>query len=47
MLNKLRQLGREYLIDLEDAVVAVRGADGKVQLKQSVNMVSMGAAGPA
>ena len=43
-LTKLRQLQKEYLVDLEDAVVAVRGADGKVQLKQSVNLVGLGAA---
>ncbi len=44
-LTELRQLQKEYLIDLEDAVVAVRTADGKVQLKQSVNMMAAGAAG--
>jgi uncharacterized membrane protein len=44
VLNELRALQREYLIDLEDAVVAVRRPDGKVQLKQSVNLVSMSAA---
>jgi uncharacterized membrane protein len=43
-LNELRTLQREYLIDLEDAVVAVRRPDGKVQLKQSVNLVGMSAA---
>jgi uncharacterized membrane protein len=43
-LMHLRQLQREYLVDLEDAVVAIRTPDGKVQLKQSVNMVGMGAA---
>jgi uncharacterized membrane protein len=44
VLNKLTQLQREYLIDLADAVVAVRQPDGKVQLKQSVNMIGAGAA---
>jgi uncharacterized membrane protein len=44
VLNELRTLQRSYLIDLEDAVVAVRRADGKVQLKQSVNLVGMSAA---
>jgi uncharacterized membrane protein len=44
VLNELRELQREYLIDLEDAVVAVRRPDGKVQLKQSVNLVGMSAA---
>src|SRR3981081_3830930 len=42
--SELRELQREYLIDLEDAVVAVRRSDGKVQLKQSVNLVGMSAA---
>jgi uncharacterized membrane protein len=44
VLNELRTLQREYLIDLEDAVVAVRRPDGKIQLKQSVNLVGMSAA---
>jgi uncharacterized membrane protein len=44
VLNELRALQRGYLIDLEDAVIAVRRPDGKVQLKQSVNLVSMSAA---
>lgn len=44
VLAKLVQLRQEYLIDLEDAVVAIRGADGKVQLKQSMNLVAAGAA---
>jgi uncharacterized membrane protein len=44
VLNELRTLQRSYLIDLEDAVVAVRRADGKVQLKQSVHLVGMSAA---
>ncbi len=33
-----------YLIDLEDAVVAIRGPDGKLRLKQSVDLVGVGAA---
>jgi uncharacterized membrane protein len=32
------------LIDLEDAVVAVRQPDGNVQLKQSINLIGVGAA---
>ena len=44
VLHELRTLQREYLIDLEDAVVAVRRPDGKVQLKQSVNLVGTTAA---
>lgn len=43
MLGKLRRLQKEYLIDLEDAVVAIRQPDGKVHLKQSVSMVGLGA----
>ena len=43
-LNELREMQREYLIDLEDACVAVRELDGKVRLKQSVNLMSLGAA---
>lgn len=44
VLSELRRLQREYLVDLEDAVVAVRKPDGEVQLKQSVNLVGVGAA---
>ena len=44
VLLKLTQLKKEHLIDLEDAVVVVRDANGKVQLKQSINLVAMGAA---
>jgi uncharacterized membrane protein len=32
---KLLRLQKDYLIDLEDAVVAVKGQDGKVKLHQS------------
>lgn len=41
---KLLKLQREYLIDLEDAVVAVRKPDGKVKLNQAVNLTAAGAA---
>jgi len=43
VLTELTRLKKEYLIDLEDAVVAIRGADGAVRIKQSVNLVSLGA----
>jgi uncharacterized membrane protein len=43
-LTELARLQKEYLIDLEDAVVAIRGPDGKLRLKQSVDMVGVGAA---
>jgi uncharacterized membrane protein len=44
VLLRLAQLRKEYLIDLEDAVVVVRDNQGKVHLKQSVNLAAMGAA---
>jgi uncharacterized membrane protein len=40
---KLRKLQREYLLDLEDAVVAVKDDAGKVKLNQSVNLTAAGA----
>jgi uncharacterized membrane protein len=47
VLNKLRQLQKEYLVDLEDAVVAVRDKNGKVRIKQAVPLVKLGAASGA
>jgi uncharacterized membrane protein len=44
VLNKLRSLHKEYLIDLEDACVVEREPDGKVHLKQAVNLTALGAA---
>lgn len=41
----LRKLQKEYLIDLEDAVVAVKDANGKVKLHQAVNLAAAGAIG--
>ena len=43
VLTELGRLRREHLIDLEDAVVAVRDPDGKVHIKQSISMVGRGA----
>ncbi|WP_339648748.1 DUF1269 domain-containing protein [Halopseudomonas pelagia] len=43
VLQKLVSLKQEYLIDLEDAVVVVRDENGKVNLKQSINLKAMGA----
>jgi uncharacterized membrane protein len=43
VLNKLRELQKEYLVDLEDAVVVVRDAKGKVRIKQALPMVRLGA----
>ncbi len=39
----LVKLQREYLIDMEDAVVAVKDAEGKVKLHQAVNLTAAGA----
>jgi uncharacterized membrane protein len=43
-LNELVRLSKEHLIDLEDAVVAIRSQDGTVRIKQSVNLIGIGAA---
>ena len=43
VLNKLRSLQKEYLIDLEDACVVEREKGGKVHIKQAVNLTAMGA----
>jgi uncharacterized membrane protein len=43
-LTELGRLQREYLIDLEDAVVAIRDPDGRLRLKQSMDLVGAGAA---
>jgi uncharacterized membrane protein len=40
---KLRKLQSEYLLDLEDAVVAVKDQAGKVKLNQAVNLTAAGA----
>tara|TARA_R110002096_G_C14626170_1_gene724470 strand:- start:76 stop:555 length:480 start_codon:yes stop_codon:yes gene_type:complete len=42
-LHRLHKLESEYLIDLDDAVIVTRREDGKIRLKQSVNLVSSGA----
>jgi uncharacterized membrane protein len=41
---KLQKMESQYLIDLEDAVVAVKDAKGKVKLHQTVNLTAAGAA---
>lgn len=41
----LARLQREYLIDLEDAVVVTKDAEGKIKLHQSVNLTTAGAVG--
>ena len=40
---KLRKLQSEYLLDLEDAVVAVKDEKGKVKLHHAVNLTADGA----
>jgi uncharacterized membrane protein len=44
VLNKLQALQKEHLIDLEDACIVVRDRDGKIHVKQAVNLVGVGAA---
>ena len=44
VLDELHKLEREYLVDLADAVVVISDAQGKVKLKQSVDLVGVGAA---
>ena len=39
----LAKLQKEYLIDLEDAVVAVKKTDGTVKLNQAINLTAAGA----
>ena len=41
---KLQKMQQAYLIDLEDAVVAVKNAKGKVKLEQPINLTALGAA---
>ncbi|NQW50881.1 MAG: DUF1269 domain-containing protein [Rhodospirillales bacterium] len=42
--QKLLELKKEYLIEIGDAVVAVRQPDGTVKLNQLINMTATGAA---
>ncbi len=41
----LWKMQKEYLIDLEDAVVAEKNEKGKIKLHQAVNLTAAGAAG--
>jgi uncharacterized membrane protein len=41
--TKLRKMQKEYLIDMEDSVVAVKNTAGKVKLHQMYNLTAMGA----
>lgn len=43
VLGKLRQLRKEHLIDMLDAVVVIRPETGDIQIKQSVNLTAIGA----
>lgn len=47
VLTKLRSLQKEHLIDLEDACVVVHTEAGKVQVKQAMNLTTLGAASGA
>jgi uncharacterized membrane protein len=40
-LTELTRLEKEYLIDLEDSVVMIRGLDGIFRIKQSVNLMGV------
>jgi uncharacterized membrane protein len=42
---QLLKMQREYLVDLEDAVVASRSPEGRVKLNQIHNLTAMGAIG--
>jgi uncharacterized membrane protein len=41
---KLQKMQQAYLIDLDDAVVAVKNEKGKVKLHQPINLTALGAA---
>ena len=43
VLLDLRKLEQEYLIDLEDAAIVVRKKDGRVNIKQTQELVTAGA----
>jgi uncharacterized membrane protein len=47
VLTKLRNMQKEYLIDLEDACVVVHTEAGKLQVKQAMNLAAFGAASGA
>jgi uncharacterized membrane protein len=40
---KFRRMQRDYLVDLDDAVFAVKDAKGRVKLHQSMNLTAAGA----
>ena len=45
MRDKLMEMQKEYLIEMEDAVVVTKNAEQKVKLHQSVNLTAAGAMG--
>ena len=44
MRNKLFSLQKDYLIEIGDAVIAVKNEDGKVKLNRLLNTTAAGAA---
>ena len=44
VLNRLRAMQKEHLVDLEDACVVIRDKEGRIQIKQAMNLVAIGAA---
>jgi uncharacterized membrane protein len=44
VLNKLRSVQQEYLIDLKDVCVAERDKNGKVYIRQAINLTALRAA---
>jgi uncharacterized membrane protein len=45
VLLKLAKMQKEHLVDLEDAVVVVKNQKGKLKVKQTLDLVTAGAAG--
>lgn len=43
MRGALARMQKEYLIDMEDAVVVTKDANGKIKLHQSMNLTAAGA----
>ena len=43
VLNDLRSMQKEHLVDLEDSCIVTRDEEGKLHLKQAVNLVGTGA----
>ena len=42
-LTELVSLSKEYLVELEDSVIVTRNGEGKLHVKQSVNLTAIGA----